>query len=195
MRKFLALCGAVLCFSVVAAAQNNYAALAVSNSSSTAATPRRSTNSELYSWQLAISYEFLRFDVSGADITLHGFNTSLTHFRNNWFGFEGDVGPAFGSTPGNITIKYLWYGGGPRLAYRRKPKFEPWAHGLFGGAHLFPQTASGSLNAIAYVVGGGVDFKLNPRVYWRIQGDFSESHFFNDWQKHAQFKTGLVFNF
>ncbi len=81
------------------------------------------------------------------------------------------------------------------MAYRRNPKFEPWAHGLFGGAHLFPQTANGGVNAIAYVVGGGVDFKLNPRVYWRIQGDFSQSHFFNDWQKHAEFKTGLVFNF
>jgi len=195
MRNFLALCGTVLLLSLAAAAQDGSRVRAGYTAASSAASPQRSAALQLPSWQVGISYEYLRFDFLGSGVNLNGFNTSLTRYANDWFGLEADVGPAFGSDSSNQSVKFLWYGGGPHLAYRHSGKFEPWVHFLFGGAHVFPQTAFGSRNAYGYIAGGGLDIKLNPRVYWRIQGDFVETHFFDQWQNNAQFKTGLVFNF
>jgi hypothetical protein len=195
MRNFLALCGTVLFFSVAAAAQDGSGLMAGYSVASLAASSQRPTASASSPWQAGISYEYLRFDFLGSGVNLHGFNTSLTRYANNWFGFEGDVGPAFGSDSSNQRVKFLWYGGGPHLAYRHGGKFEPWVHGLFGGAHLFPLTGRGSVNAFGYMAGGGLDIKLNPRVYWRLQGDFVGTHFFDQWQNNGQFKTGVVFNF
>jgi opacity protein-like surface antigen len=195
MRNFLALCGAVLLFSVAAEAQDGSRVMAGYSAVSSAASPQRPTASEFYTWQVSVSYEYVRLDFLGSGVNLNGFNTSLTRFANNWFGLEADVGPAFGSNSSNQDVKFLWYGGGPHLARRGSGKFEPWVHGLFGGAHLFPQTALGSRNAFGYEAGGGVDIKLNPRVYGRIQGDFVGTHFFDGWQKNGQVKVGLVLNF
>ncbi len=195
MRNFLALCGTVLFFSVATAAQDGSSLMAGYSAASSAAIPQRPTALASYPWQVSISYEFLRLDFLGAGVNLNGFNTSLTRYANNWFGFEGDVGPAFGSNSSNQRVKFLWYGGGPHLAYRHGGKFEPWVHGLFGGAHLFPLSGHGSANAFGYTAGGGLDIKPNPRVYWRLQADFVGTHFFDQWQNNVQFKTGLVFNF
>jgi len=195
MRNFLALCGTVLFFSVAAAAQDGSSLMAGYSAASLAASPQRPTAPASYPWQVSISYEYLRFNFVGSGVNLHGFNTSLTRYANNWFGFEGDVGPAFGSDSNNQRVKFLWYGGGPHLARRHGRKFEPWVHGLFGGAHLFPLTGRGSVNAFGYMAGGGLDIKLNPRVYWRLQGDFVGTHFFHQRQNNGQFKTGVVFNF
>ena len=194
MRNFLALCGTVLFLSVAVAAQDSSSVMASYSAASSAASPQRPKALASYPWQVTVSYEYLRFNVFGSSVNLHGFNTSLTRYTNNWFGFEGDVGPVFGSL-GNQPFRLLWYGGGPHLAYRHGGKFEPWVHGLFGGAHLFPLTSSGGLNAFGYTAGGGLDIKLNQRVYWRLQGDFVGTRFFGQWQKNEQFKTGLVFNF
>lgn len=195
MRKLLALCGAVLCFSVALAAQDNLAVLATPRPAS--ATPRTPAFNRYESapWQLAFSYEYFRADASGTTLNLNGFNTSITRFVGPWFGLEADVGAAWGSAPNGQTAKFLWYGGGPHIVFRRSAKIEPWIHGLFGGAHLFPQSAFGSPNAFGYMVGGGVDIKLSPRVFWRVQGDFVGTHFFNQWQNNEQVKSGLVFNF
>jgi hypothetical protein len=195
MRNFLALCGTVLFFSVAAAAQDGSGLMAGYSAASLAASPQIPTAPASYPWQVSISYEYLRFNFIGSGVNLHGLNTSLTRYANNWFGFEGDVGPAFGNDSNNQRVKFLWYGGGPHLARRHGGKFEPWVHGLFGGAHLFPLTGRGSVNAFGYMAGGGLDIKLSPRVYWRLQGDFVGTHFFGQRQNNGQFKTGVVFNF
>jgi len=195
VQKLLALWGTVLCFSVAMAAQDNSAVLATPRSAS--ATPRTPAFNryETTPWQLAVSYEYFRADVSGTTLNLNGFNTSVTRFVGPWLGLEADVGAAWGSVPNGPTAKFLWYGGGPHIAFRRNAKIEPWVHGLFGGAHLFPQTALGSPNAFGYVAGGGVDIKFSPRVFWRVQADFVGTHFFNQWQNNEQVKSGVVFTF
>ncbi len=194
MRRLLALCGAVLCFSVAAAAQDNPGVLASPRAASAAARAPAFNPNEQPPWQIAISYEYFRADAFGSNINLNGFNTSLTRFEKGWLGLEADVGAAWGTAPDGTTAKFLWYGGGPRLAFHREAKFVPWLHGLFGGAHLFPATPS-SPNTFGYLAGGGVDIKLGPRVFWRVQADFVGTHFVNQWQKNEQIKSGLVFNF
>ena len=203
MRKLLALCGAVLCFSVAAAAQDrsdssatySTVSAAVSSPASPAPAPPRFNPYELYPWQVAVTYEFVRFNVAGDHVDLHGMNTSLVRFANDWFALEGDVGASFGGDSFGHTSKFVWYGGGPRLAYRHHPKLEFWLHALAGGAHFLPQTALGSQNAFAYMAGGGVDYKFAPRLYFRVQGDYLGTRFFNDTQHNMTAKAGFVLNF
>lgn len=210
MPKLLALCGAVLCFSLPAAAQDN-PGTPTATPASTAATPARWGTSEQSRWQVGLNYNFVRFRPGPTDsFNLHGFNTTLVMFGNNWFGLEGHAGAAFGNTPdtggpGPFTVTHIaahliTYGGGPHLARRGANKLEPWVHVLFGGGHFrFAQTGGPSAaftttNAFALTGGGGVDVKLAPRIYWRIQGDFLGTRFFSTWQKSVQFQTGFVFN-
>ena len=212
MRKFVALCGAVLLFSVAAAAQDNSVASEAASPASPTATPPRYGGSGLYHWQVGMNYSYTRFRPgSTASFNLHGFNTSVVAYVNDWFGLEGDVGAGFGSTPstggpgslspGNLDAKLLTYAGGVRIAHRGSQRFEPWAHGLFGGAHFrFTQTGGPSANlattnAFSYTLGTGVDFKLGTRLYLRVQGDFLATRFLSTWQKNAQAQTGLVFLF
>ena len=196
MRKILILAGVVLSLSGIATAQITPAPVVPSSPARAAATPGVNS-SELFKYEVSVCYQFLRFDLSGVPFNLHGFNTSFTYFANDWFGFEGDVAPVFGDTPSNLRAKFLWYGGGPHIAYRYHPRFEPWAHALVGGAHFrFTQTiGSPTFNAFAYVVGGGVDIKLNPHFYWRVQSDFVGTNFADQWQKSVQVKSGIVFTF
>lgn len=210
MSKFLALCGAVLFFSLTAAAQDNSTAPAT-DPVAPAASPKASRNYDLPRWQVGINYAYTRFRPSStANFNLHGFNTSAVFFMNNWFGLEGDAGAHFGTTPssggpgiltpGNLDAKLILYGGGPRIAHRGN-RFEPWAHAVFGGAHFrFTQTGGASaslakLNAFSLATGGGVDFKFGPRVAIRVQGDFLGTRFFSTWQKSAQAQAGFVFSF
>jgi hypothetical protein len=67
--------------------------------------------------------------------------------------------------------------------------------GVFGGAHVLPQTYLGGQNAFGVVAGGGVDIKLNPRIYWRVQGDYLWTRFFSTTQNSFQATSGIVFNF
>lgn len=211
MRKFLALCSAVLFFSVAVAAQDISTTPATSPATTTAS-PARYAPSEFNRWQIGVNYNYIRFRPSpGASFNLHGFNTSVSWYKNEWLALEGDVGAAFGSTPssggpggltpGGLDAKLVLYGGGPHLAYRQSQKISPWVHALFGGAHFrFDQTGAPSanlakLNAFAYMLGGGVDIKLGSKISWRIQGDFLGTRFFSTWQKNAQAQTGIVLNF
>ncbi len=216
MRKFVALCGAVLCFSGVAAAQDSAPTLAASSPVSVAggspvsaaASPARPAYNEYFSWQVAVSYEFTQFRTPSGHFQMHGINTSATRFLNSWFGLEGDVGAGFGSIPNGVTFgtipsnqnpvaKMIFYGGGPHLTRRSDSRIELWVHGLAGGSHFrFTQSSGpGSANALGLVAGGGADWKLSPRAYLRAQGDYLATRFFSSFQHSFQIKGGFIFNF
>ena len=107
-------------------------------------------------------------------------------------GFGGDTG-------GNsaLHVKTLFPGAGPHLAIENASRFEPWVHGLVGWQHLrYTQTAMlGSNSALGYVLGGGADFKLNPKISWRVQADYIGTHFQSDLQSNYSFGSGVVLHF
>ena len=71
----------------------------------------------------------------------------------------------------NEHIKLVNYGVGPKFEWRR-PRWEPWFHGLFGGTHALPQTAGHSKNGFAVQLGGGADYRLLPRLSARAEVDY-----------------------
>jgi len=148
-----------------------------------------------FRWQLAIGAVWVRFRSSIFNASAVGEKTSVTYFTNDWFGIEGNVTAAFAPTIyQNEHVKLLIYGGGPKIAWREK-RWEPWAHAIFGGMHEQPQTAGNSKNTWLIELGGGADYRFNPRLSGRLEGDWVRSAFFNEGQNNFELMGGVVFHF
>jgi opacity protein-like surface antigen len=148
-----------------------------------------------FRYQLAIGVSMIRFRSSSYYATAVGTSTSLTYFTNQSFGIEGSVITAFAPTIYvNEHVKYFSYGGGPKLAWRQ-PRWEPWVHAILGGAHIVPQTGVGGHNAFAFQAGGGVDYRINPRISARVEVDWVRTHFFGQWQNNGQAALDGVLHF
>jgi Outer membrane protein beta-barrel domain len=179
MRKFLVICGAVLCLSLTAAAQ------------------------ERSPWQLGFGYQYQHYNnIQGEDFHDNGLNASVTRYLTNWFGVEGMVTAGFGDTAGtpSLDANSVFFGGGVHIAVPNQSRIEPWIHVLAGGNHFrFTQTPTlGSMTSVAFMAGGGLDFKLGGRASWRVQGDYIGTHFTTPLtytQGNYSFGSGLVINF
>jgi opacity protein-like surface antigen len=149
-----------------------------------------------YRWQLGVGVEYLHFDSSQFNSNMVGVNTTLTYFTNSWLGFEGDVITGFGGDvyPGNNRAKIFGGSGGIRIGSRRA-RWEPWAHGVIGGAHLQPQTAGGSRTSMMAQAGIGVDFRVQARWSIRGEGDWVYTSYFNQTQNNFQAVAGIVLHF
>jgi opacity protein-like surface antigen len=148
-----------------------------------------------YRWQLGFGFAWVRFQSSIFNASGLGANTSLTYYTNEWLAFEGDVTTSFAPTIYvREHVKYLSYTGGVKIGSRRE-KWEPWAHVLAGGAHVQPQTAGNSRNALAIQAGGGADYRLHSRISLRVEGDWVRTQFFKQTQNNLQLVGGVVIHF
>jgi hypothetical protein len=148
-----------------------------------------------YRWQLGLSLTWVRFNSSAFDANAIGIKTSVSYFLNEWLGVEGNVTAAFSPTTiGTDHAKVVIYGGGPKVAWRQK-RWEPWLHGIFGGAHLQPQTAGGSRSSYAIEAGGGADYRWNPHLSFRAEGNYLRTGFFSQSQNNFQISGGAVLHF
>jgi hypothetical protein len=148
-----------------------------------------------YRWQLGIGVDWMRFRSSIFNASAVGLDSSVTYFLNDWFGVEGNVATAFAPEIFDREhVKLLVYGAGPKIALREK-RWEPWVHGIFGGAHEQPQTGDNTKNAFAVEVGGGADYRFNPRFSGRLEADWVGSGFFSQWQNNFKLMGGVVFHF
>jgi opacity protein-like surface antigen len=148
-----------------------------------------------FRWQLAIGVDWLRFRSSIFDASAVGVKTSVTYFTNDWFGIEGNISATFAPEIFDQEhVKVLVYGGGPKIAWREK-KWEPWAHAIIGGSHEQPQTAGNSKNAFAVQLGGGADYRFNPRLSGRLEADWVHTGYFSQNQNNFELMAGVVFHF
>lgn len=148
-----------------------------------------------YRWQLGLSFAFVRFNSSTFNANAFGLKTSVAYFLNEWLGVEGNVTGAFSATTiGAFHAKVLIYGGGPKVAWRQN-RWEPWLHGIFGGAHEQPQTAAGGRNSYAIEAGGGADYRWNPHLSFRAEGNYIRTGFFSQSQNNFELAGGAVLHF
>src|SRR5689334_6114463 len=148
-----------------------------------------------YRWQLGLSLAWFHFSSSRFSANAIGLETSVAYFLNEWLGVEGDVTAVFSPTTiGNNHVKLLIYGGGPKVAWRQK-RWEPWLHGIFGGAHEQPQTANQSRNSYSIMAGGGADYRWNPHLSFRAEGDYVRTGFFGQSQNNFKLAGGVVIHF
>jgi outer membrane immunogenic protein len=143
---------------------------------------------------------------SGDSFSLNGGSASVTYHIKDWVSAVADFG---GYHNGNIlgtgvdgTLStYLF---GPRVSYRSYRHFTPFAEALFGGAHegaSLTGGASGSQNAFAMAIGGGLDYRINSRFSLRpLQVDYLLTRFAEgtpnrQTQNNLRASTGLVIHF
>lgn len=149
-----------------------------------------------YRWQLGLSLAWVRFNSSQFNANTIGIKTSVAYFLNEWLGVEGSITGAWAGPPAgfNTDAKVLLYGGGPKVAWRQR-RWEPWLHGIFGGAHLQPQTAAGSRSSYGILAGGGADYRWNPHLSFRAEGDYVRTGFFHQSQNNFELAGGAVLHF
>jgi hypothetical protein len=197
MRTCIFLLGTFLLFSVSAVAQEP---------AGVGSSPHYSGASghNLDPWQLAVGYQYNRVNLIGTPFNTHGVNVTVTRYFGRWFGVEGQVGTGFfgttgqTTTPPNLSAKSIFVGGGARLAYRNKSRYEPWIHAVVGIERFrFSQTAGvlGSNTALAGPAGGGVDVYISQHVAIRAEADAFGSRFFSMNQRSFQIVGGVVLGF
>ncbi|HET7151456.1 MAG TPA: hypothetical protein VFI60_08590 [Candidatus Acidoferrum sp.] len=151
---------------------------------------------EDYRWQLNLSLAWFRFQSTPFNSNAVGVKSTVTYFLNEWLGVEGSFTGAFAGSPSGFRndAKLALYGGGPKIAWRQK-RWEPWLHGIFGGAHALPQTAAGGQNSYSIMVGGGADYRANPRISYRLEADYVRAGFYSQSQNNLLLAGGIVFHF
>jgi hypothetical protein len=148
-----------------------------------------------YRWQLGLAATWLRFQSNVFNASAVGIKTSISYFTNDWFGIEGNVTAAFAPQIFDKEhVKLLTYGGGPKIAWRQK-QWEPWLHAIFGGAHEQPQVVGQGRNTYSIQAGGGADYRWQPHLAFRLEGDYVLTGFFGHRQNDFQLAGGIVFHF
>jgi opacity protein-like surface antigen len=154
--------------------------------------------SEIERWQLGLGFTYVKFRSPAIDASMAGVNTSVTYFTNDWFGVEGNITAAFGR---KIFVddqtRYAGITGGPKIVVhqQRWERWEPWAHVLFGIAHVNPQLAGVGKNGVAIQVGGGADYAAWQQISVRLEGDWVLTRLYSQSQNNFQLVTGVVFHF
>jgi len=168
-------------------------------------TPARSAELKQYSteqfrWQLGFGYQYQKFGIGGVSANERfGTNTDVTYFWQPDFALEAEITTGFSSnSPAPLDYHTVIYAAGAKYPFFRKGRWEPWVHGLAGGAYVrHSQTASGpaSASGLALVGGGGVDFPLWLRFGARVQTDFVATRTFGSFQKSIAISAGVVIYF
>ena len=144
--------------------------------------------------------------VTGVDsFHLHGGDASFAYNWKTWLSGVADFG---GYTNGNILSSgasgtFSTYLFGPRVSYRRYSRITPFGQLLFGAAHANAAAfnTTGTQNAFAMTVGGGVDYKLFDHFSIRpFQAEYLLTRFREGTlgtrdQNNLRVSTGFVFRF
>jgi opacity protein-like surface antigen len=158
--------------------------------------------------QIGIGYQAQHYNLLGQTFHTHGFNTDLSIHAVDWItgasmrvavAAEGTATFGFGhlNTNSSLSSNTLFVGGGPHVSIQSESFVEPWVHVLPGWERVrFSQSGVlGSNSAFGFLAGGGLDFKVRPNLYWRMQGDYIGTHFQSSLQSNYSVGTGLVMYF
>ena len=152
----------------------------------------------VYRWEAGLSIDWFRFQSSHFHANTLGEKDFCAYFFNDWFALEGSASGTFSLSTisgfKNEHAKLAVYGGGPKIAWKRR-QWEPWLHAILGGAHEQPQTAGNSRNSYSFQAGGGADYFWMPRVSFRTEADYVLTGFFHQKQNSVQLNGGIVFHF
>jgi hypothetical protein len=201
--RFMVFCGAVLCLWLTAAIPSLAGPCTEQREAPGIFVPARGC------FELGVGYQYQHFNVLGTrfhnndysvDFGMHLFDLITGAAGRVTVGVEGAVAAGFGGhTGGNpsLDVKSFFVGAGPHVAIENNSRFEPWIHGLVGWERLrFTQTATlGANSALGYMVGGGVDIRLRPQIYWRFQADYLGTHFQSSLQSNYSTGSGIILYF
>jgi len=188
MKRLALLCGLVVLFAGVAAAQDENPKVEVFGGYSLV---HNSSN------------------FAGTGVTFNGGEGSFSYDPTSWLGLVGDFTGEHWSKS-NLSANIFTYLFGPKLAYRTD-KVTAFGEVGFGGARLsgtsscpdavagvHPEVTfgcgSGSINAFAMSAGGGLDYNLTKHIGIRpVQLDYVMTRFGSQTQNSLHYGAGIVF--
>jgi hypothetical protein len=144
--------------------------------------------------------------VSGiSGFNLNGWNAQASGYVNRYFGFTGDFSGSYGTPTVSgvgVNTKLYTYMFGPVVRAGGEHALQPFAHVLFGGAHISGSVSVGGVSGsasdsgFAWAAGGGIDYKAAPRFAIRLgQFDFVQTHISGDSQNNFRYSAGVVVRF
>lgn len=153
-------------------------------------------------------YQYLHASsgVSGVNgFNLNGWNFAVNGFFNRYFGITADLSGTYG-TPSvqgvGVNTHLYTYMFGPVVRAGNDSKLSPFAHVLFGGAHISGSVNAAGLNVsssdsgFSWAAGGGVDYKATQRFAIRLgQFDFLQTHISSNTQNNFRYSVGVVVRF
>jgi hypothetical protein len=171
--------------------------------------------------EVAADFSYARFyPVQSQSLSLNGGGGALVVNLNRYFGIKMDL-QGYGSntitrTSPTGTLKaqgnLFTYMFGPQIKFRT-PKFQPFAHVLFGAAHSnvyanLTKACAGSCttsaapagDAFAMALGGGIDIPISKSFQFRpVEMDYMRTRFTNQFNDSAQsnfrYSAGVNFTF
>ncbi|HTS13192.1 MAG TPA: outer membrane beta-barrel protein [Candidatus Limnocylindrales bacterium] len=145
--------------------------------------------------EVSVGYSYLRLGGSDGD-NQNGGSASVAFNVNHWLGIVGDFG-GYHSTPFGVNLNTYTYLFGPRFSLRSESRATPFFQTLLGGSRLTANAfgTSGSGNAFAYSVGGGVDVRLSQHVAFRPQAEYLGMHSNGSTLNCARVTAAIVFRF
>lgn len=143
-------------------------------------------------------YSYLHANVAGSGFTFNGGSGSFAFNPGHWWGVVADAGVYHNKDFGVSTtlISYLF---GPRFAYHGAGRATPFAQALFGGARADTSFIgiSGTENAFAMALGGGIDARVTHHFAFRVaQAEYLMTKFndgLNNRQNNLRLSTGIVY--
>lgn len=139
-------------------------------------------------WEVGLGYTFVRFQSSLFSTSMNGLDTTVSYYLRDHLALEGNVANAF-SEDG----RYLFYGGGVKIS-KGKPRLQPFAHALVGGAHIYPRAAFGN-DGFAVRLGGGAETRLKNQLWLRIEADYVRSQLYSSGQNNFQVAASINYRF
>ena len=135
-------------------------------------------------------YSYMRLRTSPA-ANFNGWEVAGQYRFNDWLGGVADVDGHYGKLAGvSSTVHTFLFG--PQVSW--PARVSPFAHALFGAAHL----GGGNFSSTSFsaAIGAGIDTRIARSISWRIiQGDYLPTHFVGSTQTNARVSTGIVIRF
>ena len=139
-----------------------------------------------------------RVDIDGRE-GFNGVEGAITGNLSRYFGLKGDYSFHRKDFNGSTVDLHTLVGGVEIKDNAPETKVKPFAHALVGFQHArfrandvtgFTDTDNG----FAAVLGGGLDFRVSPRVDFRaIQFDYNPTHFSANTQHNFRIGVGIIF--
>jgi len=161
-------------------------------------------------WELGAGYNYVHTNAppSGCGcFPMNGGIASVTRQVNPRFGLEAEIN---GVNNGNVnatgqSLKLFTYVAGPRYRFAPTRRVSPYAQILVGASHASGglygagTSSSGTANAFATSLGGGIDMALSQHVALRlVQADYLLTllpNGVNSRQNNVSLSTGIVIRF
>ena len=145
-------------------------------------------------WEAGCGYALGGFRSQQFNSTLSGVDTTVSYYFRDHFAVVGRVTSAWEIHSANdADAKQVFYGGGLKRSWGNR-KLQPFVLGLLGGVHMFPQTAFSNYG-FGLELGGGVEKRLKPRLWFRLEGDYVHTQMYSSGQNNFQAVAGVSYRF